>query len=67
MALSPKELLVMVRLCEGKRDKEIAKELRVAETTVRTYVRLCVAKLDCDNRTQAVLKFDRQRRPDSDG
>lgn len=62
MPLSAREIQVMEMLIEGKHDKEIARELGVSPTTVRTYVRLVEAKLDAPGRIAAAIKFDRMRR-----
>lgn len=62
MSLSARETAVMEKLLEGKHDKQIARELGVSPTTVRTYVRLVEAKLNAPSRIVACVKFDRMKR-----
>ena len=53
--LSPRELEVIAVLAEGKACKQIAGELSLSASTVRTHVRNACGKLGAANRTQAVL------------
>ncbi|MFJ3905560.1 response regulator [Streptomyces sp. NPDC090025] len=54
-SLSAREREILVRLGQGRSNRDIAAELHLAETTVRTYVSRLLAKLDLDNRAQAAL------------
>jgi DNA-binding NarL/FixJ family response regulator len=53
-ALSPRELEVLRLVAAGKRNKEIAGELCVAEDTVKMHVRNVLSKLNASDRTEAV-------------
>lgn len=52
--LSPRERDVLVGLAKGQTNREIAAELGVAETTVRTHVNGVFSKLGVSDRTEAV-------------
>jgi DNA-binding NarL/FixJ family response regulator len=52
--LSPRELEVLQFVSAGKRNKEIAAELSVAEDTVKMHVRNLLSKLGASDRTEAV-------------
>ena len=52
--LSPRELEVLRLVSTGKRNKEIAAELSVAEDTVKMHVRNLLSKLGVSDRTEAV-------------
>ena len=52
--LSPRELEVLQFVSAGKRNKEIAAELSVAEDTVKMHVRNVLSKLGASDRTEAV-------------
>jgi two-component system, NarL family, response regulator LiaR len=53
--LTERETEVLRCLAEGKSNKEIAKELVVSETTVKTHVSNVLMKLGVPSRTQAAL------------
>ncbi|MGJ7564303.1 PAS domain S-box protein [Variovorax sp. GB1R11] len=53
--LTPRERDVFDALCEGQADKEIAKKLGVALSTVRNHVSTVYAKLDVHSRGAVVL------------
>jgi DNA-binding NarL/FixJ family response regulator len=57
--LSAREQQILDCLGRGMGDREIASELHVAETTVRTYVSRLLTKLGLANRCQAVLYANR--------
>jgi DNA-binding NarL/FixJ family response regulator len=54
-SFTPRELTVISRLRDGKSNKLIARELAIAEGTVKLYVRRIMKKLEVENRTQAAL------------
>jgi DNA-binding NarL/FixJ family response regulator len=47
---------VLAGLCEGRTNKEIGNPLGLTEKTIKAHVTEILRKLDCTNRTQAVLK-----------
>jgi two-component system, NarL family, nitrate/nitrite response regulator NarL len=53
--LSDKEMLVLSYLAEGKQNKEIANDLKLAEPTIKMHVTSICKKLTASNRTQAVI------------
>lgn len=53
--LSTRELDVLKKLAEGKVYKQIAQELELSTSTVRTHLHNTYAKLDTGDRAQAVL------------
>lgn len=53
--LSQRERQVWQGLAKGKANKEIARDLEVAETTVKLHVKTLYRKLGVANRTQAAL------------
>ncbi len=52
--LTPREAEVLQWLAEGLSNKAIARQLGVAEGTVKTHMKGLLAKLEVDSRTQAV-------------
>ena len=54
--LSNRETTIVRLLAEGKRYKEIALELNLAASTVRTHLHNVYAKIGVDDRAQAVLR-----------
>jgi len=54
-ALTPRERQVLVLLAKGKANKEIARDLRIGQQTVKTYVSNILSKLGVQTRTQAAL------------
>jgi len=52
--ISPRELDVLSLMAAGKRNKEIAGELSIAEDTVKMHVRNILSKLQVNDRTEAV-------------
>ena len=63
-ALTARELDVLKALARGMSNKEIAAELGVAETTVKTHVSSILRKLQVADRTQAALYAVRERLAD---
>ena len=54
-SLTPRQCEITVMLADGKSNKEIARELKVLEGTVKHHVRDILRKLGVRNRTEAVL------------
>ncbi len=54
-SLTNRQLLVLERLANGESNKQIAYQLNIAETTVKTHVSAILSKLSVHNRMQAVL------------
>jgi DNA-binding NarL/FixJ family response regulator len=52
--ISPRELQVLSLMQAGKRNKEIAGDLSIAEDTVKMHVRNILSKLQVNDRTEAV-------------
>lgn len=52
--ISSRELEVLSLMAAGKRNKEIAGELSIAEDTVKMHVRNILSKLQVSDRTEAV-------------
>ena len=57
LALSEREQAVLLVLCEGKSNKEIAFDLRISENTVENHLKHIYAKLNVRSRTEAALIF----------
>jgi two-component system nitrate/nitrite response regulator NarL len=53
--LSARELQVLEGLCEGKANKEIARDLGIQEPTVKLHVKTLYRKIGAHNRTQAAM------------
>ena len=53
--LNTRERDVLVRIAQGKTNKEIAAELGIAEVTVKCRVSTILARLNVNDRTQAVV------------
>ena len=53
--LSNREMQVLVGLCHGLANKEIAKNLDLQEVTVKLHVKTLCRKLNARNRTQAAM------------
>jgi DNA-binding NarL/FixJ family response regulator len=59
-ALTGREREVLAQLTKGRSNREIARQLRVSEKTVKTHVSSVLAKLGVADRTQAALLAVRQ-------
>ena len=57
--LSPQELRVLLHLKEGRLNKQIADELDISESTVKTHISTLLRKLDLHSRTQAAVLAQR--------
>lgn len=55
-SLTIKEKEVLAKLVKGRSNKEIAAELGISDTTVKTHVSSILHKLGVNDRTQAVIK-----------
>ena len=53
--LTKRELQVLSGICEGKSNKEIARDLDLQEVTVKLHVKTLTRKLDARNRTHAAM------------
>lgn len=53
--LTPRELQVLEKLCEGKANKEIARDLGIQQPTVKLHMRTLYRKIGAHNRTQAAM------------
>lgn len=54
--LTPRENDVLMCLCRGQSNKDIARNLGLQDVTIKLHVRSICRKLEVTNRTQAVLK-----------
>ncbi|MFW2588008.1 response regulator [Sagittula sp. SSi028] len=54
-ALTRRELEVLRGICEGKSNKEIARDLELQEVTVKLHVKTLSRKLEARNRTHAAM------------
>lgn len=59
--LTEREREVLRLLAQGKKNREIAEELFIAEKTVKNHVSNILWKLECNDRTQAALFASRVR------
>lgn len=53
--LSAQEMRVLKKLCEGKTNKEIAREMELSEVTIKMYMRSICSRLGAKNRTHAAM------------
>ena len=53
--LTPRQRDVLAMLRQGKSNKEIARDLNLAEITVKLHVTAILRALNCENRTQAAI------------
>ncbi|MFT7775207.1 response regulator [Roseateles sp.] len=60
-ALSPREREIAQLIARGDSNKQIARELGIAETTVKIHVQHLLRKLDLDSRVQAAVLVTQQR------
>jgi two-component system nitrate/nitrite response regulator NarL len=55
VSLSPREAEILRRLGEGSQNKVIARDLDLAEATVKVHVKTLLRKINVTNRTQAAV------------
>jgi DNA-binding NarL/FixJ family response regulator len=55
--LTKRESDILGLIAQGKKNKEIATELKISEQTVKNRITTIFLKLGVTNRTQAALKF----------
>jgi DNA-binding NarL/FixJ family response regulator len=60
-SLTPHQFRVLMMLCEGLLNKQIAFLLGVSEATIKAHVTAILRKMHVHNRTQAVLAVERLR------
>lgn len=53
--LSQREMQVLEGLCQGKSNKELARDLELQEVTIKLHVKTLCRKIDAKNRTQAAM------------
>ena len=56
LRLTPRQMDVLFSLVKGKSNKEIARELSLAEPTIKLHVTALLKGLQVNNRTQAAVK-----------
>ena len=59
--LTARELQVLQKLSEGHAYKQIASDLGISLSTVRTYIQRIYEKLHVHSQTEAVMKFARKQ------
>ncbi len=62
--LSPREEQVLREIATGASNKEIARTLDIAETTVKIHVQHILRKLDLSSRVQAAVYASHRQRPE---
>lgn len=60
--LTEKENQILMRVAEGKMNKEIGKELFISGKTVRNHLSKIYKKINVSNRTEAAIFWQRQQR-----
>lgn len=58
--LTPRQVEVLIHLCEGKSNKLIARELAMSENTVRVHVSAILHAIGASNRSEAILIAQRK-------
>lgn len=59
-APSPRELVLVALLSEGKSSKEVSSELGITTNTVETHRRKIIRKFNCNNMVEVVVLFIRR-------
>lgn len=57
--LSPQELRILLHIKDGRLNKQIAGDLGISESTVKTHISTLLRKLDLQSRTQAAVLAQR--------
>ena len=57
--LSPQELRILLHIKDGRLNKQIAGDLGISESTVKTHISALLRKLDLQSRTQAAVLAQR--------
>jgi DNA-binding NarL/FixJ family response regulator len=60
-SLSPREWEVLALVADGQPNKRIAREMNLAEASVKHYISAMLRKLDFESRTDAAVAFTRWR------
>ncbi|NIB38483.1 hypothetical protein HBA55_02745 [Pseudomaricurvus alkylphenolicus] len=55
-SLTPREIQVLEQVAKGLKNREVAEELLIAESSVRWHIKNIYTKLDVHNRTEASIK-----------
>ncbi len=53
--LSPREIQILEAIAQGKTNAEVAKALQISRYTINSYLKTIFLKMDCKDRTTAVL------------
>ena len=57
LILTKREKEIFNLLIKNKNTRDISKELHISEKTVRNHISNVIQKLDCQNRTCAILEL----------
>jgi len=57
LALTSRQVDILALVCQGKRNKEIAYQLGLAERTVKSHIRELFLIFGVSNRTELVLAY----------
>ena len=57
LILTKREKEIFNLLIKNKNTKDISKELHISEKTIRNHISNVIQKLDCQNRTCAILEL----------
>jgi DNA-binding NarL/FixJ family response regulator len=65
--LSDRDKLILEKLADGRRDKQIAADLDICAGTLRVVIKRICESLEAKTRCQAMAKFVRQEDEDRSG
>jgi len=65
MTLSPRQREIMLLICDGQRDKEIASKLGISIHVVREHIEAIIRNLKASNIKNAISIFERRLREKS--